>query len=193
VEDQGQAVAPEPAWLEDWAEYAKDRYESARSGIIEFRGWARQLLAALAVVIGLEVNFLVRLLDVATSWMFAPIGWLFVTIVYQMLVARRIIPLGYGSVWGAEVPVAPQQMAHRLRGGRNTAPSRQLIGDQYAQAYLARRTVSKEISAALVAETHRVVRSLLLGLTVAIVGAIAVSFLTPERSRHGVEMRSGRE
>jgi hypothetical protein len=42
--------------IEVWADYAKDRFESAAKRVDEFRNWARQLSAAVAVVIGLELT-----------------------------------------------------------------------------------------------------------------------------------------
>jgi hypothetical protein len=42
--------------VEVWADYAKDRFESAAKRVDEFRNWARQLGAAIAVVVGLELS-----------------------------------------------------------------------------------------------------------------------------------------
>jgi hypothetical protein len=42
--------------IEVWADYSKDRFESSAKRVDEFRNWARQLSAAVAVVIGLELT-----------------------------------------------------------------------------------------------------------------------------------------
>ncbi|TMB54962.1 MAG: hypothetical protein E6J60_07645, partial [Deltaproteobacteria bacterium] len=59
--DTPEDQAPEPnlAMLKVWAEYAKERFKAADTA--EYRSWARQLVAAIGVVIGLEVTLLVRL------------------------------------------------------------------------------------------------------------------------------------
>ena len=63
VADTPEDQAPEPnlAMLKVWAEYAKERFKAADTLIGEYRSWARQLVAAIGVVIGLEVTLLVRL------------------------------------------------------------------------------------------------------------------------------------
>ena len=63
VADTPEDQAPEPnlAMLKVWAEYAKERFKAADTLIGEYRNWARQLVAAIGVVIGLEVTLLVRL------------------------------------------------------------------------------------------------------------------------------------
>ena len=49
--------------IEVWADYAKDRFESAAKRVDEFRNWARQLSAVVAVVIGLELTLVSKVLE----------------------------------------------------------------------------------------------------------------------------------
>src|SRR3989442_2075688 len=67
VADTPKDQAPEPnlAMLKVWAEYANERFKAADTLIGEYRSWARQLVAAIGVAIGLEVTLLVRL---ALDW-----------------------------------------------------------------------------------------------------------------------------
>ena len=119
-------------------------------------------------------------------------AWLFITIVYQLLVARRILAIGYTTVWSAEVPIAPQLMSYKLRTGSDPRSVKHMIGDQYAQAYLTRRTLSKQVSASLDAETRRLVRSLLVGLVVAMAAAVAVSVVADRGSAANVATPAGK-
>lgn len=50
--------------IDVWAGYAKDRFDSTSKRVDEFRNWARQLGAAIAVVIGLEFTLVGRVPDI---------------------------------------------------------------------------------------------------------------------------------
>jgi hypothetical protein len=164
-------------WREDWLDYSKSRYESARSGIIEFRAWARQLFAAMAVVIGLEVNLLLKVQDVGDGWCrHAAVGWLVITIIYQLLIAGRLVRLGYQMQWAQEVPRNPRSMKHALRMGGG----KEAVGDQYAHAYTDRRAISRKVAAELASESKGFVRSLMVGLLVAVFLSIGASFKSQE-------------
>lgn len=172
------AVPSEDAeWLEEWAEYAKDRYQSARSGIIEFRGWARQLLTAVAVVVGLEMTLLLKVIELRTGWRLLAVVWLLVAIVYQLLIARRLVGLGYQMVWAREVPCSPQMARRKLM--TSTASPKEVIAEQYSQAYRDRRTLSRQIADELASESNGFVKSIILGLTPAVALAMLAWMAQP--------------
>ncbi len=129
--------------------------------MIEFRGWARQLVAAMAVVIGLEVTLLLKVLELRTHWKAAAI-------------AKRLVVLGYQMIWTKEIPKNPQAMRYALRKG--AASSHALMGEQYAHAYHDRRAISKKIAAELATGSKGFIRSLLVGLLVAVIFATVAAF-----------------
>jgi hypothetical protein len=168
----------EPLWLDQWAEYAKDRYESARSGIIEFRAWARQLLTAVAVVVGLEMSLLLRVVELRGAWRIVVIVWLLATVVYQLLIARKLVRLGYQMVWvPSEIPCSPAFARFRLSQG--TKPPKELLAEQYSQAYRDRRMISKQVAGELATESKGFVKSIIVGLTPAMAFAMATWVFQP--------------
>jgi hypothetical protein len=82
-----------------WAEYAKDRYEAAEKRLSDFRGWARQLGAAIAVVIGLEAALLSQLSKAEDSTprlcLLASLVLLGIAIAHQLVLFGRGIGKGY--------------------------------------------------------------------------------------------------
>src|SRR3989454_1926767 len=102
VADTPEDQAPEPnlAMLKVWAEYAKERFKAADTLIGEYRSWARQLVAAIGVVIGLEVTLLVRLaLDggspLQASWRVLCLVVFFGMLGLQFLTLHRLPVVGY--------------------------------------------------------------------------------------------------
>src|SRR3989442_2316374 len=76
------ADLPDPN--QEWEAYAKDRYESRRGSLVEFRGWARQLVQVVGVVIALEMALFAKLLDGFFPWNVIPLLTLLVTVAYQV-------------------------------------------------------------------------------------------------------------
>jgi hypothetical protein len=164
------------SWVDDWHDYAKSRYESARDSIIEFRGWARQLMGAMAVVIGLEITILLKVLELRTPWKHVGIAWLVVTVVYQLMIASRLVRLGYQMPRSLYVtPKSPRMM--RLEISKDTSRARVAIAEQYAEAQRDRYSVSRKISQELFAESSGFVKSLMFGLLIAVLIAVGASFL----------------
>src|SRR3989442_12177644 len=88
--------------LKVWAEYAKERFKAADTLIGEFRSWACQLVAAIGVVIGLEVTLLVRLaLDggspLHASWRVLCLVVFFGMLGLQFWTLHRLLVVGYKS------------------------------------------------------------------------------------------------
>src|SRR2546426_12842084 len=97
--------------LKVWAEYAKERFKAADTLIGEYRSWARQLVAAIGVVIGLEVTLLLRLaLDggspLHASWRVLCLVVFFGMLGLQFWTLHRLLVVGYKSqpVVGPESP-----------------------------------------------------------------------------------------
>jgi hypothetical protein len=126
-----------PTNIEVWAGYAKDQYDSAKKQVDRFRDWARQLNAAVAVVVGLELTLLVHILDLkppfnhslytactrifllAILWKGALLWWLF-RVGYR---GERIV--------GPESPVVLADFVINQNGEE----TQRMIGAYYAKAY----------------------------------------------------------
>ena len=139
VADTPEDQAPEPnlAMLKVWAEYAKERFKAADTLIGEYRSWARQLVAAIGVVIGLEVTLLVRLaLDggspLHASWRVLCLVVFFGMLGLQFWTLHRLLVVGYKSqpVVG---PESPSVLANYV-AERDEAEAYRLTGAYYAKA-----------------------------------------------------------
>lgn len=132
------AVPADPGMVRTWAEFAKQRFASADARIVEYRGWARQLIAAIGVVIGLEVTIVARLaldravpLDIvirSTSLIL-----LLAPLVVQFFVLRWLLHIGYR---GAHLlaPESPTVLADYLVE-KDEAEAHRMIGAYYAKGY----------------------------------------------------------
>jgi hypothetical protein len=88
--------------VEAWADYAKDRFDFWADRVNEIRNRARQLAAALGVVIGLELTLLGRFALESTPThgrclFLACLAILFVAFGLQLLLLPRLLKIGYGS------------------------------------------------------------------------------------------------
>lgn len=84
-----------------WAEYTKDRFDFNADRVNELRNRARQLAAAIGVVIGLEMTLLPRfVLDVKppfNRWLFSvSLLTLFSALACQIVLLMRLFERGYG-------------------------------------------------------------------------------------------------
>jgi hypothetical protein len=121
-----------------WAEYAKERFKAADTRIGEYRSWARQLVAAIGVVIGLEVTLLVRLaLDGGSPlhvfWRVLCLVVFFGMLGFQFWALHRLLVVGYKSqpVVG---PESPSVLANYI-AERDEAEAYRVTGAYYAKAY----------------------------------------------------------
>jgi len=144
------ASTAEPLAVAVWAQYAKERYDASERRIAEFRGWARQLVAAIAVVVGLEAALLSQLGKVGEVHPLPLAACLLVLLlgaVWQIVLLGRAVRSGYigHGLLGPERPVA---LADYVTTELET---RRITGAYYAKAaedsHELAETVVGEISA----------------------------------------------
>lgn len=121
--------------IEVWADYAKDRFDSAVNRVDEFRNWARQLSAVVAVVIGLELTLVGKVLELTPGpalrhWCLA---MLLFAAAGQLGILVWLLFIGYRShdiLW----PESPIVLADYLIG-QDEQEARRVVGAYYAKAY----------------------------------------------------------
>jgi hypothetical protein len=136
-----------PTSIEIWAGYAKDRFESASKRVDEFRNWARQLGAAIGVVIGLELTLLGRMFDLRfpidrglrDRCLLALLGALAI----QSGLLFKLLRTGYvhRTIVGPESPVVLSR--HVL--AENDQETQRMIGAYYAKAHEQFHTLSETL------------------------------------------------
>jgi hypothetical protein len=159
-------AADSPDAQQEWEAYAKDRYESRRGSLVEYRGWARQLMQVMAVVIALEITLFGRQVGDAAAlslWYLLPVLVLLSTITYQITLLDLARGAGY-NLCVFRHPAAPRD----IPVGDSVHETRRRIAAEYSRAYDERDAESaavghrvKELGAALAL-------SLLRGLLLAI-------------------------
>lgn len=169
---------PDAGTIEAWARYARERFESADAGITQSRSWARQLLTAVAVVIGLEVSIIVRLaLDEGSSLQLlvraGSLVLLLLALGLQFDVLRRTLRLGYrdGRLLG---PERPSILGSYVAGMSDTEATR-VIGAYYAFAYDHFRELGDRLAEAVAEAARRfqwTLAPVLAGVILLIVGAL---------------------
>lgn len=119
-----------------WADYALARFGSAEDRIKEFRNTARQLGAALAVIVGLEVTLITKILDAKPTLsevypMLALVA-LFAAVIFKTALLFRVFSLGYATreLIGPEGP----RMMRGLLIGKGENEAREIIARYYANA-----------------------------------------------------------
>ena len=123
--------------VEVWANYSKDRFESAVKRVDEFRNWARQLSAAVAVVISLELTLVGKILELKSPVDSTLRLWCLRTLLFaaaaQLILLVWLLVTGYRSrdIRWPESPVvlADYVLAH------DEQETRRVIGAYYAKAY----------------------------------------------------------
>lgn len=123
--------------IDVWADYSKDRFDSAAKRVDEFRNWARQLGAAVAVVISLELALVAKVLDLKPAvhstlrvWCLAA---LLLAAAVQLGLLVWLLFTGYRSrdiLW----PESPVVLADYVIG-QDEQETRRVIGAYYAKAY----------------------------------------------------------
>ena len=121
----------------EWETYAKDRYESRRSALVEFRGWARQFMQFVGVVIAIEIALFGKLVDLFSAWSVLPILSLVGTVAYQLTLLDLARGIGY-SLAPFHYPEAPDELVVR----RSDRAMRREISLQYVMAYEERNAES---------------------------------------------------
>ena len=151
---------------EIWAGYAKDRFESTAKRVDEFRNWARQLGAAIAVAMGFELTLLGRALEID-----APVEWLRYLCVTAFLVAAivqawllfRTLRTGYVG----RKALAPESPVTLWRYLEKKSPDEtgRIIGAYYANAHDQFHALSEELGEAVGHATKWFARSIVVLLT----------------------------
>jgi hypothetical protein len=123
--------------IEVWADYSKDRFESAAKRVDEFRNWARQLGAAVAVVVSLELALVGKVLELKPVVPFTLRVWclaiLLLTAAVQLILLVWLLFIGYRShdiLW----PESPVILADYILG-QDEPETRRVIGAYYAKGY----------------------------------------------------------
>jgi hypothetical protein len=172
------SAGPDLGMVRAWTEYAKDRFAAAEARIAEYRSWARQLIAAIGVVIGLEVTIVARLaldakLPLASALRVCSLTLLLVPLAVQFFALRRLLHVGYRGehLLG---PEAPTKLADYL-AEKDEAEAQRVIGAYYAKAFdhfhaLAER-LGKEVAAAT-ARFQWTLPPVLLGVALLAIGAL---------------------
>jgi hypothetical protein len=132
--------------IEVWANYAKDRFESASKRVDEFRNWARQLGAAIAVVIGLELTLVGRALDLQKFDRGLRDGCLIAflsALAIQTGLLFKLLRTGYvgQKVLGPESPV----VLARYVLTQDDDETQRMIGAYYAKAHDRFHTLSEDL------------------------------------------------
>jgi hypothetical protein len=133
--------------IETWARYAQDRFEAASKRVDEFRNWARQLGAAVAVVIGLELTLVGRTLDLKP-----PLdrglrdGCLVIflaAVLIQTVLLFKLLKAGYvgQKVLGPESPVT----LARYVLTQDDEETQRVIGAYYAKAHDRFHSLSEDL------------------------------------------------
>jgi hypothetical protein len=156
---------------QEWEAYAKQRYESRRGSLVEYRSWARQLMQVMAVVIALEITLFGKLVGDAalvSLWYVLPVLVLLATVTYQI----TLLDLARGAGYDLSVfrhPAAPRDVLI----GDTVQETRRRIAAEYSRAY-------DERDAASAAVGHRVKElgaALALSLARGLLFAISLMFL----------------
>jgi hypothetical protein len=176
--NQDLPVRPDPGMVKAWADYAKARFASADTRITEYRGWARQLIAAIGVVIGLEVTIVARLaldttLTLARELRGISLALLLVPLAVQVLILRRLLHVGYRGehLLG---PEAPTKLADYL-AEKDEVETQRVIGAYYAKSFDHFHTLAERLGKQVGAATtcfQRTLPPVLLGVAILAIGAL---------------------
>lgn len=135
------AAAPPPVTPPEtvklWGDYAKDRFDSVSDRVDEFRNRARQLAAAIAVVVGLDLTLTGKVLDLKPP--FSAIlrnGSLlafFGAVLVQVVLLFWVLHVGYV---GRQLlgPESPSILANHILG-KSPEETQQIIAAYHAKAY----------------------------------------------------------
>jgi hypothetical protein len=123
--------------VEVWANYSKDRFESAVKRVDEFRNWARQLSAAVAVVISLELTLVGKILElkppIDSTLRLWCLSMLLLAAAAQLILLVWLLVTGYRS-HEIRWPESPIVLADYVLA-QDEEETRRVIGAYYAKAY----------------------------------------------------------
>ena len=164
--------------LEVWAAYARERFKWVDARITDYRSWARQLAAAIAVVIGLGMTLVARLaLDerptLDPSWRTGCLVVFFAILAVQVWTLRRALLVGYQTEAVVE-PERPSLIVDYV-AAHDEVEAHRVTGAQYANAYDRFRTVSDRLGENVASATRvfqRTLAALLVAVTLLAVGAL---------------------
>lgn len=151
---------------EIWAAYARDRFESIAGRVDEVRNRARQLIAVVGVLIGLEVNLVARaFLDDGVELGYLDLWsllFLVVALAMQTWLVFHLVGIGFRGRSIRE-PERPSVLVHYL-AGQDAAEARRVIGAYYAKSHDEFFELSEMLGGKVGTSTVTLARSLLLFL-----------------------------
>lgn len=121
-----------------WAEYSKDRYDTARQLFDEFRNRARQLIPLVGVVLSIELSFVVRLLldhdiPIAATFRRNALVVFAIAISIQFILLPVLLVAGFGGRQKFWEPEDPVTLADYILG-KGELEVTQMVAAYYAKA-----------------------------------------------------------
>jgi hypothetical protein len=142
--DTQQPAPPDPLGMAIWAQYSKERYDAAEKRLADFRSWARQLAAAVGVVVGLEAALMSQVVGLGEESPFGLAVCLILlagSVAYQLAILGRAVKKGYVGQESLG-PESPLVLADHVSGESAT---RRMIGAYYAQGSETVHTVAESV------------------------------------------------
>lgn len=166
-----------------WADYSKERFLATEGQIKEFRSWARQLGAAITVLIGLEMTIVVKVLfdlpEKFEGWHAVGLVFLLIALLDQIMVLRGNILTGYSGA-----PVLGPESPNTLRYILPTLPPKaaeEVFARYYANSY----DNSHELQERLAKDIRRQARHLIISLLLFVSGVGAlIKDVSSYQARH---------
>jgi hypothetical protein len=149
-------TSPSPEALRAWAAYGRERFDALDAQLREFRAWARQLITAIGLIVGLELTLVAKIAfdvrpTVSLLWWVSLAGFLGTTI-YQVRILFNVLDIGYVSK-ELPSPGKPSALWSEIANGEDAII--QEIGVHYANSYDTLRTLSNDLADRLSAQTRR--------------------------------------
>jgi hypothetical protein len=121
-----------------WSDYARESYNASLGRVDELRSRARQLVAAIGVVIGFELTAIDKLVDRSDrgseQLLILSMGALLIAVGWQLWLLRSLFQAGYGA---DKIPGAPEGPANALLKedlcGKNRIDASETLGLYYAE------------------------------------------------------------
>lgn len=167
--------------IKAWSQYSRERFDAESARLVEFRNWARQLTAAIGVVIAIEVNAAVQVIINGDS-----VGWavrvsalllLLLAMRWQVQAFGRALRTGYRGdpLTG---PESPAKLSDFILG-KNEWETHRLIGACYAKSYASFYQLAENLGVEIASASNGFRRSLW-PLTFAIIVMVIGLFLHRE-------------
>jgi hypothetical protein len=141
--------------LKAWATYGKERFDALDTQLRDFRAWARQLITAIGLIVGLELTLVAKIVfDVKPT---VPLLWwvclasLLGTTGFQTRILVHVLDVGYvGKTLPS--PGKPADFWPEITNGEDAIVKE--IGIHYATAYNTLRGLSNDVAKQLAAQTR---------------------------------------